>query len=54
MARIAEQMSDEAGRAVEGAVSKVEPAIVIAASLLVGIILIAVMLPLVNIMAALG
>ena len=40
--------------ALENAVSRVEPALVLACSLLVGLILLSVMLPLMNIMAAIG
>ena len=54
MAAIAAAMSEEADFAIEESVSKIEPAMVIAASIMIGIILISVMLPLVNIMAAIG
>ena len=40
--------------ALENAVSRVEPALVLLCSLLVGLILLSVMLPLMNIMAAIG
>lgn len=54
MAQIAKRMSEDSNNAVEDAVSRVEPAIVIVSSVLVGVILLAVMLPLVNIMSVLG
>ena len=54
MADIAQRMSDEAEEAIESATSRIEPALVLVTSFLVGAILIAVMLPLINIMKALG
>ena len=45
---------EEAEEAMESAVAKVEPAMVLIASALVGVILLAVMLPLMNIMAVIG
>jgi len=54
MSRIADQLMEEAGQALEDSVSRVEPAMVMAASLLVGIILLSVMLPLANIMSSIG
>ena len=52
MAQIAARMSDEAQDCLENAVSKIEPALVIITSFIVGIILLSVMLPLINIMKA--
>ena len=54
MEEIADRMVEEAAARLEGLISKVEPAMVLAASLLVGAILLAVMLPLMNIMSAIG
>jgi type IV pilus assembly protein PilC len=47
-------MSDEAEEALEAWTSRIEPALVLVTSFLVGAILAAVMLPLINIMKALG
>lgn len=54
MEEIAQRLSRQAEEALEDAVSRIEPAMVLAASLLVGVILLSVMLPLMNIMAAIG
>lgn len=54
MANIADRLQEDATEALENAVSKVEPAMVLTASVLVGLILLSVMLPLMNIMSALG
>ena len=54
MADIAQRMSDEAEEALEAVTSRIEPALVLVTSFLVGAILAAVMLPLINIMKALG
>lgn len=54
MTDIADHMADEARQALEDRVSRVEPAMVLIASLLVGLILLAVMLPLVDIMSMIG
>lgn len=54
MEEIAQRLQQQAEDALEDAVSKVEPAMVLVASLLVGLILLAVMLPLVDIMSAIG
>lgn len=51
---IARRKEEDAQGAIEKLVGKVEPTIVIMTSLLVGIILLAVMLPLMNIMASIG
>ena len=45
---------EEGERALEALVGRVEPALVLVCSLLVGLILLSVMLPLMNIMAAIG
>lgn len=54
MEEISHRLEDDAETVIENLVGKVEPTIVIVTSLLVGIILLAVMLPLMNIMAAIG
>lgn len=54
METIAQRMQDEAQEALESAVGKVEPALVLVTSGLVGVILLSVMLPLMNIMTAIG
>lgn len=54
MEEIARRMDDSVQMAVESKVGRIEPTIVIITSILVGIILIAVMLPLVNIMSSIG
>ena len=54
MQEISRRLSEEADRILESKVSRVEPALVLVATLLVGIILMAVMLPLVNIMSVIG
>lgn len=54
MEELALRMEDEASWALEKAVARLEPALVLITSLLVGIILLSVMLPLMNIMTAIG
>lgn len=54
MEEIAQSLMDEANEALEDRVAKVEPAMVLTASLLVGVILLSVMLPLMNIMSSIG
>lgn len=54
MEDIARRLSQQAEDALEDAVSRIEPTMVLAASLLVGLILLSVMLPLMNIMSAIG
>ena len=54
MRQIAEEMDEEADNALELALGRIEPAMVLLCSLLVGMILLSVMLPLLDIMAALG
>lgn len=54
MEDIARRMMDEATEALETSASRAEPAMVLAASLLVGVILLAVMIPLLNVMSAIG
>ena len=51
---ISRRMQDDAQQDLETAVSKVEPALVLVTSVLVGVILLSVMLPLMNIMMAIG
>ena len=54
MADIADRLLEDAQESLERTIAKAEPAMVLAASVLVGLILLAVMLPLMNIMAAIG
>jgi len=54
MADIADRLMEQADEALENTVAKIEPAMVLLASLLVGAILLSVMLPLMNIMSAIG
>lgn len=54
MEQIACRLSEESEIALEESVSRVEPALVMVTSALVGIILLAVMLPLMNIMTSIG
>ena len=54
MAQIAQDLSEEADAALENRISRIEPAMVLTASFLVGGILLAVMLPLMNILSSLG
>lgn len=54
MEEIARRLDDSVQMEIERKVGKIEPTIVIVTSILVGIILIAVMLPLINIMSSIG
>lgn len=54
MEKIARDLTEEGENALEELVGKVEPALVLVCSLLVGLILLSVMLPLMHIMAAIG
>ncbi|MBE6590572.1 MAG: type II secretion system F family protein [Ruminococcaceae bacterium] len=54
MDKLASRSADEAQEALTSAISRIEPAIVIITCVMVGIILISVMLPLLNIMKAIG
>ena len=54
MAEIAEKLSEEADIAVTSRIEKTEPALVLSVSVLVGVILLVVMLPLINIMETIG
>ncbi len=54
MTDIARRLSEEADQALENKVAQVEPTLVLGTSLLVGVILLSVMLPLMNIMTAIG
>lgn len=54
MEEIAEKLAEDAREALERRVARIEPAMVLTASLLVGAILLSVMLPLMNIMSAIG
>ena len=54
MEEIARRLTQQAEDVVEDTVSKIEPAMVLIASVLVGLILLAIMLPLMNIMSTIG
>lgn len=54
MEKIARDMAEESDAALDDLVGRVEPALVLVCSLLVGLILLSVMLPLMNIMSAIG
>ena len=54
MEKIAADLSEESEAALEEKVSRVEPALVLVCSVLVGLILLSVMLPLMHIMSAIG
>jgi type IV pilus assembly protein PilC len=54
MEEIARRLADEADLALESKTAKIEPALVLITSLMVGIILLSVMLPLMHIMTAIG
>lgn len=54
MEDIAEKLMEDATQSLEEGISKIEPMMVTAASVLVGLILLAVMLPLMNIMSTIG
>lgn len=54
MTEIAEKLSEEADAALTSRIEKTEPALVLSVSVLVGVILLVVMLPLINIMETIG
>ena len=54
MEKIADNLMEESEAALEALAGRVEPSLVLTCSLLVGLILLSVMLPLMNIMAAIG
>ena len=54
MEELSERMEEEASWALEKTVARLEPALVLITSLMVGVILLSVMLPLMNIMTAIG
>ncbi len=54
MQEIARRMQEDSENALQGTVSRVEPALVLVTSVLIGLILLSVMLPLVDIMSAIG
>lgn len=54
MENIADKLSEDAADALDAAISRVEPAMVMASSLLVGLILLTVMLPLMNVLSSMG
>ena len=54
IAQIAERLSEEGDAALEQRMAQIEPTLVVMASVLVGAILLSVMLPLMNIMTAIG
>jgi type IV pilus assembly protein PilC len=51
---LANRLMEQADETLENTVAKIEPAMVLLASALVGMILLSVMLPLMNIMSAIG
>ena len=54
MKQIAAQLEEDAQNALEGALGRIEPTMVLATSVLVGMILLSVMLPLMDIMSTIG
>ena len=54
MEEIARRLSDEGEAGLQEQVGRVEPVLTIAGSLLVGVILLSAMLPLLNILSAVG
>ena len=54
MEKIASDMAEDSAAALDDAVSRVEPALVLVCSVLVGLILLSVMLPLMHIISAIG
>lgn len=54
MEEIARRLAREADQALEDRTAQIEPAMVLVCSLMVGAILLSVMLPLMNIMSAIG
>lgn len=54
MSQISERMEEDVSRSIEKTVSRIEPTIVIVSSILVGVILLSVMIPLMNIMSSIG
>ena len=54
MAQIARQLSEDSDAALEARLSQIEPVMVLSTSILIGIILLSVMLPLLHIMSAIG
>lgn len=54
MGKIADNLAEEASLSLERTISRIEPAMVLSASLLVGAILLTVMLPLMNLLSSLG
>ena len=54
MEKLAEDLTEESEYAIEAMVGRIEPALVLVCSLLVGLILLSVMLPLMHIMSAIG
>lgn len=54
MEEISRRLDDDASRSIDRTVTKIEPTIVIVTSILVGMILLSVMIPLLNIMSSIG
>ncbi len=54
MSEIARRTEEQSNDRIESVVSKVEPTLVIIMSVIVGLILLSVMLPLVNVMSSIG
>ncbi|MEG1593862.1 MAG: type II secretion system F family protein, partial [Oscillibacter sp.] len=54
MAELSRRLSEDARQSLEDQIGRVEPTLVLVTSLLVGLILLSVMLPLMHIMSAIG
>lgn len=54
MREISQRMEEQCGEAIDAKVSRVEPTMVVVTSILVGVILLSVMLPLMNILSVIG
>jgi type IV pilus assembly protein PilC len=54
MAEISRRLTEESEAALEDRIGQIEPLLVVVTSVLVGIILLSVMLPLLHIMSAIG
>ena len=54
MTEVARRVAEDADEALDALLNRIEPALVIVLSLMVGVILLSVMLPLMGIMTAIG
>ena len=54
MTQIAQQLAEDSDAALEARLSQIEPIMVLSTSILIGVILLSVMLPLLHIMSAIG